>query len=358
MKSFVALFLACLALALLPNAIPEAAHSAPTPIRIAQITATPLPFFTPPPTDTPTYTPTPTLTLTPTITLTPSITPTPSIAPTQISTAVRGLLSGDSALWTPPAPTNRVGGNFLFGRPFSFRHNTYWSREYSYGSTKRGQLQIHHGLDFANPQGTAIQAIGDGVVYYAGADVERLFGPRPDFYGILVVIEHPFMYSTGEKIYTLYGHMRETVAYNGQQVKAGEVIGYVGATGVALGAHLHLEVRIGDPESYDATRNPELWLTPYEGAGVVAGIVRDIYGNKLEGVQLELQAPGNNHLTFSYSGTRVNGDNVLGENFAFADVNAGYYYLTVKGADGALAHRQMIYVWAGQVTFVEVHLLP
>jgi murein DD-endopeptidase MepM/ murein hydrolase activator NlpD len=327
-KTLAIFLIVCCALFILPSAMPEAARQTPTPRALAQISAT------------------------------PSVTPTATIAPTLISTAVPNFISAESALWTPPAPINRVSGNFLFRRPFSFQHNTYWSREYSYGSTKRGQLQIHHGLDFANPSGVAVLAVADGIVYYAGPDIGRLFGPRPDFYGILVVIEHPYMYNTGEKIYTLYGHLRTEAVYTGQSVRAGDVIGYVGATGVALGPHLHFEVRVGAPESYDATRNPELWLIPYEGAGVVAGTVRDIYGNKLEGVALELQAPGNNHLTFSYSGTRVNGDNRLGENFVFADVNAGYYYLIVKGADGGLAHRQLIYVWAGQVTFVEVFIAP
>ncbi len=324
MKTLILVLLACLMLALWPTLTPDAARSVPPPSGIAQFS---------------------------------NIT-TPTPAPTFIATAVPNFITAESALWTPPAPTNRTEGNFLFGRPFSFQHNTYWSREYGYGSTRRGQLQIHHGLDFSNPSGVAILAVAEGTVYYAGPDTARIFGPRPDFYGILVVIEHPYMYSSGEKIYTLYGHMRQEAVYTGQTVKAGQVIGYVGATGVALGPHLHFEVRVGNPESYDATRNPALWLKPYEGSGVVAGILRDSYGNKLEGVQLELQAPGNNHLTFSYSGMRVKGDDRLGENFVFADVDAGYYYLIVKRANGSLAHRQLIYVWAGQVTFVEVFIMP
>jgi murein DD-endopeptidase MepM/ murein hydrolase activator NlpD len=328
MRILAVFLIVCCALLVLPSGMPNAASQAPMPRAAAQISAS------------------------------PSATPTATIAPTLISTLVPNFNSPESALWTPPAPFNRVSGNFLFRRPFSFQHNTYWAREYSYGSTKRGQLQVHHGLDFPNPSGVAVLAVADGVVYYAGPDTSRLFGPRPDFYGVLVVIEHPYMYNTGEKIYTLYGHLRAEAVYTGQRVRAGDVIGYVGATGVALGPHLHFEVRVGAPESYDATRNPELWLIPYEGAGVVAGIVRDIYGNKLEGVALELRAPGRYHLTFSYTGTRVNGDNRLGENFVFADINAGYYYLIVKRADGSLAHRQLIYVWAGQVTFVEIFLAP
>ncbi len=89
---------------------------------------------------------------------------------------------------------------------------------------------MHHGLDFSNPSGGGrLGSAADGVVYYAGPDVGRTFGPRPDFYGILVVIEHPYMYSTGQKIYTLYGHLRQEAVYTGQAVKAGQVIGYVGA---------------------------------------------------------------------------------------------------------------------------------
>jgi len=356
-----AVFSACLLIgaALISVAAFRTAHAAPPPpdqpVAPAQITATALP--SPSPTPSPTVTFTPSATFTPTVTLTPSPTFTPSIAPTLITTLVPGLLKPESADWTPPPPgPDQRAGNFIFGRPFAPPANTYWSRDYAYGSTKQGQLQIHHGVDTANPTGTAILAAAEGTVFYAGPDVAMVFGPRPDFYGIVVVLEHPFMYSDGTKIYSLYGHMSQTVVTPGQTVKAGEIIGYVGATGVALGPHLHFEVRVGDPRSYLSTRNPELWIAPYDNHGVVAGWVRDIYGNLLEGVRVELQAPGANDYGFSYVGTGVNPDANLRENYVIPDVPAGYYYVVVKDRTETL-FRKAIYVWPGAITWVEIHLI-
>ena len=60
----------------------------------------------------------------------------------------------------------------------------------------------------------------------------------------------------------------------GQQVKAGQPIALVGGLGVAIGPHLHLEVRLGGSTYYD-TRNPDLWVRPDPGYGVIAGRVVD-----------------------------------------------------------------------------------
>jgi len=88
--------------------------------------------------------------------------------------------------------------------------------------------KFHAGLDFAAALGTPIYATADGVVkeadYNAGG------------YGNNVVINHGFGYET------LYGHMYRIKAKNGQRVKRGEVIGYVGSTGKSTGPHCHYEV--------------------------------------------------------------------------------------------------------------------
>lgn len=293
------------------------------------------------------------------VTATPVPTVPPTLAPTAISTLVPGPFGGGAATWTPPPPDNRAAGNFFFRRPFAEQHTTYWARTYSYGSTNGGQLRIHHGLDFPNPTGTPILAAADGVIYYAGRDVAKRFGPFPDFYGITVVIEHNFMYSDGRHIYSLYGHLREAVVATGGSIKAGEVIGYVGATGVAFGPHLHFEVRVGDPMDYDgATLNPELWIAPYANTGVLAGRVMDVHGRLLEGVQVEVQSPGVYSFGYSYTGPGVNSDPVLGENFAIPDVPGGYQTVFVRSADGATRYRQMLYIWPGQVTMVNIYMQP
>jgi hypothetical protein len=88
--------------------------------------------------------------------------------------------------------------------------------------------KAHYGLDFTAPQGTPIYATADGIVRDAGFNTGG-FGNR-------VVINHGFGYET------LYGHMYKIKARVGQQVKRGEVIGYIGNTGKSTGPHCHYEV--------------------------------------------------------------------------------------------------------------------
>ena len=96
-----------------------------------------------------------------------------------------------------------------------------------------GKLARHNRVDIPAPYGTPIYATADGIVGRA----QRLGG-----YGNYVEIEH------GNAIETRYGHMSSFVVQPGQQVKKGDVIGYVGSTGRSTGNHLHYEVRIdGEP---------------------------------------------------------------------------------------------------------------
>jgi murein DD-endopeptidase MepM/ murein hydrolase activator NlpD len=90
-------------------------------------------------------------------------------------------------------------------------------------------MQMHTGVDILVPRGTPIFATGDGTVEANRAGT--LSG-----YGIVVVINHGFGYET------LYGHMSKMVARPGQKVKRGELIGYVGSTGMSTAPHLHYEV--------------------------------------------------------------------------------------------------------------------
>ncbi len=93
--------------------------------------------------------------------------------------------------------------------------------------------KLHAGLDFAAPQGTPIYATADGTVTTAGN--------TGNGYGNHVVINHGYGYET------LYGHMVRVKAHAGQQVKRGEVIGWVGSTGKSTGPHCHYEVhKYGD----------------------------------------------------------------------------------------------------------------
>jgi murein DD-endopeptidase MepM/ murein hydrolase activator NlpD len=88
--------------------------------------------------------------------------------------------------------------------------------------------EFHPGMDFAAPEGTEIHATGDGII--ARAD------DMAQGYGNHVVINHGYGYET------LYGHMTKFVVHVGQQVKRGQLIGYVGSTGLSTAPHVHYEV--------------------------------------------------------------------------------------------------------------------
>ncbi len=92
--------------------------------------------------------------------------------------------------------------------------------------------KMHTGIDFAAAIGTPIYATADGTIEEVSV---RFSG-----YGKMVVIDHGFGYKTR------YAHMHDFVVRNAQNVKRGELIGYVGNTGLSTAPHLHYEVLLND----------------------------------------------------------------------------------------------------------------
>ena len=90
-----------------------------------------------------------------------------------------------------------------------------------------GYRKMHSGIDFGAPHGAPIYAATDGVIAYAG---------RKGGYGNFVQVNHGGGLATG------YGHMSRIVARPGQRVRQGQIIGYVGSTGLSTGPHLHYEL--------------------------------------------------------------------------------------------------------------------
>ena len=88
--------------------------------------------------------------------------------------------------------------------------------------------KFHKGMDFTAPTGTPIYASGNGKVIRSS---------RSATYGRVVYINHGYGYTT------IYAHMSKIKAKRGQNVKRGDLIGYVGNTGRSVSAHLHYEVR-------------------------------------------------------------------------------------------------------------------
>ena len=96
-----------------------------------------------------------------------------------------------------------------------------------------GEVSSHTGTDIACAEGTPILAAADGIVTVANG-LDSWGGS----YGYYIQIDH------GGGLETLYAHCLSICVTTGQQVQAGEVIGYVGHTGRATGSHLHLEVSV------------------------------------------------------------------------------------------------------------------
>lgn len=94
-----------------------------------------------------------------------------------------------------------------------------------------GKKRPHRGVDYAAKIGTPIKAAGDGKIIHRGTK---------GGYGKTVIIQH------GQRYTTLYGHMNNYAkgAPKGKRVKQGQIIGYVGKTGLATGPHLHYEFRV------------------------------------------------------------------------------------------------------------------
>jgi len=93
------------------------------------------------------------------------------------------------------------------------------------------KIRAHKGVDYAAPRGTPIKAAGDGKVLLAG---------RKGGYGNAVVIQH------GNSFRTLYAHMQGFAkgVRTGGTVKQGQIIGYIGTTGLSTGPHLHYEFQV------------------------------------------------------------------------------------------------------------------
>lgn len=257
--------------------------------------------------------------------------------------------------FTPPAlPKTQPGEHYWLRRPVPEGGTVWTDKAYPYGNNRGGTLRTHHGVEFNVPRGTPILAAASGTVVVAGDDRIVTLGATPDFYGNIVVIQH----DTGlddQPVFSVYGHLSEIYVQVDQHVQAEEFIALSGASGVADGPHLHFEVRVGE-NSYQATRNPLLWLYPFPDKGVVAGQIWTKNGELAAGVPLQLRridAPSPYAATTTYADDSVNADEKWQENFAFDDVAAGYYELVIGTGTGKDKQSVELWVFPYQTNFIE-----
>jgi murein DD-endopeptidase MepM/ murein hydrolase activator NlpD len=109
---------------------------------------------------------------------------------------------------------------------------------------------FHRGIDLAQNLYTPVLAAADGIVLLSGLAVP---GEPSRSYGMRVVIAH------GTTLATLYAHLDDTrqtaTVKAGDRVKRGQIIGYIGMTGITSGPHLHFEVQVSGE-----AKNPRLYL--------------------------------------------------------------------------------------------------
>jgi murein DD-endopeptidase MepM/ murein hydrolase activator NlpD len=271
---------------------------------------------------------------------------------------------GTAALSSAPRGSGAVVGKLRhtwFRRPIVPGDQPYVDQTYRFGSTMGGNFQAHQGVEFNNPDGTPVHAIGDGVVVYSG----------PAEAGAnTIAIRHDRRLKTDDRgqlyVFSVYYHNTRLLARAGQRVKTGDVIALVGNTGRATNDHLHLEVHVApttdsskivDPAvrypPFNA--NPELWIEPLPGTGVVAGQVWDSLGRPVPQVRVYgLVKPEPQETPFSYIetyGPRNHSDPVYHEHLAIGDVPPGEYVLGVE-IDGKRVYRR-IRVEAHKLTWVE-----
>lgn len=295
---------------------------------------------------------------------------TPILTPLAMPTA-GATITPPSAPVAPPTPGTpcpdeacaHSAEHFTLERPIPEAGMQFTDRTYAYGSTQQGLREPHHGVEFVNRSGTPVLAAGAGTVVAAGPDDQIAFGPATRFYGNLVVVEldQPYL---GQPVYTLYAHLARVDVTAGQHVAAGDRLGAVGQTGVAIGPHLHFEVRVGQ-NSYAHTRNPELWLRPLPDAkgrpyGALAGRVVDLEGNLLFDQTVVIRPLDVNEQTrakyiTTYAHETLNGDDVLQENFALGDLPAGRYSVAVNTSK---FYQQTIVIEPGRLAWVIFTVKP
>ena len=299
------------------------------------------------------------LKLSPTPTGTATPIPSPSPTPTP-----RILTPG--RLWSnfQPQPASQAD-HFWVERPFlQSAANQLASPSYQFGSTAGSRYRTHHGIDISNVLGTPVQASAAGTVVHAGWDDPDILGPYGGFYGNAVVIrlDRRLPVAGGElDVYLLLGHLNEVLVEKGSHVEATQVVARVGMTGIAIGPHLHVEIRLG-ANTYLHSVNPYLWVKPTGNNGAVAVRILTADGHTWPAARVTLARFEGGRAVWArqietYMDTEnIGPDPAWGENGAMGSVPPGLYYLV--GRVNGEEIRAEVVVNAGETTFIELRTSP
>ena len=345
------------------------------------------------PSQPPTHTPTAAATPFPTAVLAASATPIVRASATALQLAVlsptspvtetpqpSATLEGDVSATVPSTPTPSptvpaVIDTYWLSRPISRADDPdridYIDRTYPYGGTQFGTREVHLGVEFVNQRFTPVLAAAEGIVLFAGTDDGTQVGPVLNYYGNVVVIQHQFL-GVDEAIFTVYGHLQDVLVETGQRVSRGERIGRVGDTGIAVGPHLHFEVRVDNGLDYRQTRNPALWIAPFPYVGTLAGRlvvdratdeVGDTSNPATDATEVANPEAGRTILvrnqdftweTYTYGSDRVNSSALWNENFVMPDLPVGEYEVIVSNENGRNLFRDTVEIRNGGTTYIDI----
>lgn len=247
--------------------------------------------------------------------------------------------------------------HFYFARPIAADQVNWPIADYRYGGVFFGRNIVHTGVDIPTPEGTPIMAAGPGTIVWTGWGLfSETPGNETDPYGLAVAIRHDFGYND-QQLYTIYAHMSLMNVIMGQHVETGEVIGFVGSTGATTGPHVHFEVRFPH-NSFFYTYNPELWIAPPQGWGVLVGRMMDEKGELIQQVNVTVtsEATGDVFVVRTYGkGGAVNSDPYYNENLVLGDLPAGIYKISFRYADETKDRQTWVEIFPGQVTYFTFH---
>jgi murein DD-endopeptidase MepM/ murein hydrolase activator NlpD len=251
-------------------------------------------------------------------------------------------------LYTAPLALN-PNDHFYFYRPVPIEYAEEPVADYRYGYILPKTTTLHTGTDIKEPLHTPIIAAGDGKVVFAGYGLLKGNGDKDDPYGLAVMIRHNLSYQN-HTILTVYAHMEKTTVVKGDWVKAGDQIGYVGLTGATSGPHVHIEIRLEVNDLEYEVQNPELWMVPPVGYGVLAGRIMSTGGALLGERKIWVRSLETDETwtMYTYSVKMNHVDAYYRENLVLSDLPAGkyevsFYYYGLQ--------KQIVEIRPGAVTF-------
>lgn len=258
------------------------------------------------------------------------------------------------AAWRPPLYPSPWAvspfDHFYFARPIAADEVNWPLADYRYGGIFFSPRNAHTGIDIPADYGTPVLAAAAGQVVWADYGLySGIKENHKDPYGLAVVLQHPFGYQD-QRLYTVYAHLSEIEVAPGQWLETGDRLGKVGNTGFTTGSHLHFEVRLGTNDSHH-TLNPELWLVPPQGWGVLVGRLTDYYLRPLTGqlVLVENLDTGRTWQVKTYGSLGTNSDPYYQENLVLGDLPAGRYRVRVPTA--SYRSELEVEIRPGQVTY-------